>query len=320
MLAVHPTTIHELAIYYANSHKLPKQRTNKLIPMLIFLLILTVFSGLIGIAINSSATLPAAAPDGKQPAPPRWHTGCVRAAKTLLFVQAIIVVLAVVTKFCEPNWPLLFRTGLLIVYLPVFSAFVWGLLAPRKYTDGKLRTRFSHLLRQTTYCGIQCAILFVSYSFFFFSQASHEYTIQADIRDHANFRTYGADRLADQLVPNGARDITLYFQPGDFLGGGKAELRCVCTQEELQAFAVKNNYDFQAESITKNANPKTGSSWDIDCIHFTWKRFHPEGDPLAPPEYPSNFLAYSYRYGNGGGFSFLYDVEAQTLYASYAHN
>ncbi|MBR4125048.1 MAG: hypothetical protein IKR13_02485 [Victivallales bacterium] len=288
--------------------------------MLIFLLlILTVFSGLIGIAINSSAILPAA-PEDAQLAPSRWHTGCVRASKTLLFVQVIIVILDVVTKFCDPNWPLLFRTGLLIVYLPVFSAFVWGLLAPRKYSDGKLRTSFSHLLRQTTYCGIQCAILFVSYSFFFFSQASHEYTIQADTRNHANFRTSGAGRLADQLVPDGARDITLYFQPGDFLGGGKAELRCICTQEELQAFAAKNNYDFQAESITKNANPQTGSSWDIDCIHFTWKRFHPEDDPLAPPEYPSNFLAYNYRYGNGGGFSFLYDVEAQTLYASYDHN
>ncbi|MBO4619297.1 MAG: hypothetical protein J5654_04230 [Victivallales bacterium] len=172
--------------------------------LICLLLILTIFSGLIGIAINSSVTLPAV-PEGEQPAPPRWYSGCVRASKTLLLVQVIIVILAVVTKFWEPNWPLLFRTGLLLVYLPVFFAFVWGLIAPRKYSDGKIQTRFSLLLRRTIYCGIQCAILFVSYSFLFFSQASHEYTIQADTRDQANFRTYGAGLLTDQLVPDGAR-------------------------------------------------------------------------------------------------------------------
>ena len=287
--------------------------------MLFFLLILTALSGLLWALIAHSAGLPAV-PEGTTPKSPRWHTGFVRAAKMLAICQVGSLILLILLMIFKPNYMLLFWP-ILLPYLAVVIVFVWGLLAPRQYSDGKDRNRFSHLLSLFFVCGLQSLLLFISLcGIFLFQNMTHTFIIRGATRTETPFSRFGggAQWLADTMVPDGAKDITFYYN-GSFLGSA-AELRCICTKEELLAFAEKNDYSFQSESITKNANPQTGSSWDIDCIHFTWKRFHPEDDPLASPEYPSNFLAYNYRYGNGGGFSFLYDVESQTLYASYDHN
>ena len=281
------------------------------------LLILTIFSGLIGIVINSSATLPAA-PEGEQPAPPRWHSGCVRASKTLAICQVGSLILLILLKIFKPNYMLPYWL-VLLPFLAVVIAFVWGLLAPRKYSDGKDRTRFSHLLSVSCVCGLQSLLLFIGLcGILFFQNMGHTFIIRGATRTETKFSRFGggAQWLADTMVPDGAKDITFYYN-GSFLGSD-AQLRCICTKEELLAFAEKNDYSFQSESIELNA--RTGQK-EGAWISRTWREFHPSHKEyflVAEEEYPKNFLAYNYRFSNFGGYSFLYDVESQTLYANYS--
>ena len=304
-------------IYYANSYKLLKQEANKLIPMLFFLLILTALSGLLWALIAQSAGLPAV-PEGTTPKSPRWHTGFVRAAKMLAICQVGSLILLILLMIFKPNYMLLFWP-ILLPYLAVVIVFVWGLLAPRQYSDGKDRNRFSHLLSLFFVCGLQSLLLFISLcGIFLFQNMTHTFIIRGATRTETPFSRFGggAQWLADTMVPDGAKDITFYYN-GNFLGYD-AELRCTCTQEELLAFAEKNDYVFQSESIELNA--RTGQK-EGDWISRTWCRFHPNHEEnFFPAEeiYPKNFLAYNYRFSNFGGYSFLYDVESQTLYANYS--
>jgi hypothetical protein len=255
---------------------------------------------------------------------PRWHSGIVRASTAIFCCHIVVFAASVLLNFFRTDWLVRHRIMVGVFWIIVSSpilVFLWGCVSPRKYQDGKRRTGLSHLLGITIACGIQGLLLLIAFGLvYIIPGASSECVIQTATRDTKIFRAYRAEAIADRLIPDNAQDITLYFNPGDWLGGGHAELRCTCTLEELQAFATKQGYAFQNESIKTNANPTTGPSMDGDHIYVAWMRFHPERSDFAPPEYPTEFLAYNYRYGNGGGLSFLYDVPNRTLYATYAHN
>ena len=279
--------------------------------MPILLLILTAISFVLVRAVGKNASSTAQWP--------RWNSALANISQTMLYCQIGALVVGTFLRLWQPGWLL---HGILAwgfrhaAYALVGVAFLRGLLAPRRNSDGK----FSPLLALVLAGGLQCLILLASLALLSLPP-SGEQVITAATSDRMKLAPYAyAKYLADRLIPDGARDITLYFIAGDWLGGGSAELRCNCTPEELQAFAAKNDYAFQADSITLNANPATSASWNDDRIAETWRRFHPQENQLEPPQYPQNFLAYNFIYGNGGGHSFLYDVETQTLYAFYAHN
>ena len=289
----------------------------------VLLLILTAISCAFSIVIRGSGRSSLAL-EGVPQEKPRWHSGIVRASIAMLFCHIGVFAASVLLNLCNPDWLVRHRILVgafwIIVAIPTL-VFLWGCVSPRKYQDGKRRAGLSHLVGITIACGIQGLLLLIAFGLvYIFPGASSECVIQTATRDTKIFRAYRAAAIADRLIPDNAQDITLYFNPGDWLGGGHAELRCNCTLEELQAFAIKQGYVFQSESIKTNANPTTGSSMDGDHIRVAWMRFHLEGSDFAPPEYPREFLAYNYRYGNGGGLSFLYDVPNRTLYATYAHN
>ena len=289
----------------------------------VLLLILTAISWVFSIVIGGSGRSSLAS-EGAPSEKPRWHSGIVRASTAIFCCHIVVFAASVLLNFFRPDWLVRHRIMVGVFWFIVSSpilVFLWGCVSPHKYQDGKRRTGLSHLVGITIACGIQGLLLLIAFGLvYIFPGASSECVIQTATRDTNIFRAYRAAAIADRLIPDNAQDITLYFNPGDWLGGGHAELRCTCTLEELQAFATKQGYAFQNESIKTNANPTTGPSMDGDHIYVAWMRFHPEGSDFAPPEYPTEFLAYNYRYGNGGGLSFLYDVPNRTLYATYAHN
>ena len=49
---------------------------------------------------------------------------------------------------------------------------------------------------------------------------------------------------------------------------------------------------------------------------MVWEKYNPS----KKTTYPKEFLAYNYRYATCGGYSFFYDVKAETLYADWASN
>ena len=289
----------------------------------VLLLILTAISWMFSIVIGGNGRSSLAS-EREPSEKPRWHSGIVRASTAIFCCHIVVFAASGLLNFFRPDWLVRHRIMVGVFWIIVSSpilVFLWGCVSPRKYQDGKRRTGLSHLVGITIACGIQGLLLLIAFGLvYIFPGTSSECVIQTATRDTKIFRAYRAAAIADRLIPDNAQDITLYFNPGDWLGGGHAELRCTCTLEELQAFATKQGYAFQNESIKTNANPTTGPSMDGDHIYVAWMRFHPEGSDFAPPEYPTEFLAYNYRYGNGGGLSFLYDVPNRTFYATYAHN
>ena len=132
-----------------------------------------------------------------------------------------------------------------------------------------------------------------------------------------------ASFLVDSMVPNKATDIRLHlsYSRGGFMGGPKdrfgglgafADMRCRVSMEGLMEFAQKRSYEFQSESIKKNA---CTNGPEVSFIDEAWRKYNP-GD--AP--YPAKFLAYNFIYANCGGYSFLYDVDNETLYATFGSN
>ena len=103
--------------------------------------------------------------------------------------------------------------------------------------------------------------------------------------------------------------------PGDCFDGmgAGAWLRCRVSKEGLQEFARINDYVFQSESINKNSC--TNGPVNVSFISEAWRHHNPEDTP-----YPKNFLAYNFILPNCGGYSFLYDVDNETLYGEYGSN
>ena len=132
-----------------------------------------------------------------------------------------------------------------------------------------------------------------------------------------------ASFLADSMVPNKATDIRLHlsYSRGGFMGGPKdrfgglgafADMRCKVPMEGLMEFAKKSSYEFQSESIEKNA---CTNGPEVPFIDDVWRKYNPGDVP-----YPTKFLAYNFIHGNCGGYSFLYDVDNETLYATFGSN
>jgi len=102
--------------------------------------------------------------------------------------------------------------------------------------------------------------------------------------------------------------------PKDRFGGlgAFADMRCKVSMEGLMVFAKKSSYEFQSESIEKNA---CTNGPEVSFIDDVWRKYNPGDVP-----YPTKFLAYNFIRGNCGGYSFLYDVDNETLYATFGSN
>ena len=146
-------------------------------------------------------------------------------------------------------------------------------------------------------------------------------TIESPVFDAG--RLAEASFLADSLVPNKATDIQLLlsYQRGGLMGGPKdrfgglgasADMRCRVSMEGLMEFAKEMSYEFQSESVTQNACTNGPAFTHVDDV---WRRYNPGDVP-----FPKKFLAYNRIYASCGGYSFLYDVDNETLYAAYASN
>lgn len=133
-----------------------------------------------------------------------------------------------------------------------------------------------------------------------------------------------ANFLVKTMVPTNATDIWLRLSytrrgfmgsPGDYFDGfgAAAWLRCRVGKEGLQEFAKMNDYVFQSESIKKNFC--TNGPDNVSFIDLTWRQHNPKDTP-----YPTNFLAYNFIWPDCGGYSFLYDVDNETLYGEYGSN
>ena len=133
-----------------------------------------------------------------------------------------------------------------------------------------------------------------------------------------------ANFLVKTMVPTNATDIWLRLSytrrgfmgsPGDYFDGFGADawLRCRVGKEGLQEFAKMNDYVFQSESIKKNFC--TNGPDNVSFIDLTWRQHNPKDTP-----YPTNFLAYNFIWPDCGGYSFLYDVDNETLYGEYGSN
>ena len=204
----------------------------------------------------------------------------------------------------------------IMVALPIAS-FAWGLARPRVYKDGAEREKNGRGQAWFTLAVLLFPIFIVTFA------VSHSVATCLHGRRDVKERIIRADewsawkfRMADvapEIIPPGATDIELAYRPcALFCLGGHATLRCNVERDDLLAFAKTRGYEFQPESIERNAC--SGGCGDCDFIGESWRKYN--GDA----EYPVDFLAFNYRRATCGGHSFLYDVTNKTLYAEWSSN
>ena len=205
-----------------------------------------------------------------------------------------------------------------MVAVPV-AAFAWGCVMPRIYMDGMERVRNG---RRSAWFELAVLLFPVSMVVSLLSRqmapvvhrgmggAERVIEIRADKWDSWRFRMVD---VAPDMIPWGATDIEIVYQPCNLLGlGGRATIRCKVDRDNLLAFAKNRGFEFQSESIERNAC--TDGCGDCNFVGQVWHKYN------GNAEYPSDFLAYNFRIATCGGYSFLYDVENETLYGEWSSN
>ena len=138
-------------------------------------------------------------------------------------------------------------------------------------------------------------------------------------------RLRAARPLLKAMIPRAASNIELRLMwvHGGFMGGPKdeigglgasAELRCEVTKEGLAEFAKANGYAFQSRSYVTNFCAEGRADCGGDWIGDVYERHN------GNRAYPKSFLSYNFIRPSCAGFSFFYDVERATLYASWGSN
>ena len=164
------------------------------------------------------------------------------------------------------------------------------------------------LLAVILVCAIPVGILFGG-----FGSLSRDRTIHAADYQQAMSMSKSANWLMKQMIPEGATDIEFFQKPGF---APYAYLKCSCTPEQIKAFGLTNGYDFQGDNPFKNSD--SDNPGDINGIDMALDYFHAEEKNKVHEI--KNFLAYNCIHRNGGGFAFLYLVDKQLLYGTYAHH
>ena len=206
----------------------------------------------------------------------------------------------------------------LMVAVPI-AMFAWGFVWPRVYEDGMERVKNA---RGPTWLSLAILLFPVFSATFALSHClapllhmesvkrEKDIVICADKWSSWKFRM--AD-VAPKMIPWAATDIELVYSPCKFLSlGGHAMMRCRVSKSDLLAFAKKRGYKFQSESIERNSCQD--GCGDCDFIWPVWRKYN------ADAAYPTDFLSYNYRLATCGGYSFLYDVTAETLYGQWSSN
>lgn len=216
----------------------------------------------------------------------------------------------------DSQWlPEEYHFGMLCI-IPIV-AFAWGVARPRAYKDGVERAQNGRCLAWLALAILLFPIFAVTFGvsrpiapFLHRERGRKEQIIRADKWSAWKFRM--AD-VAPEMIPWAATDIELVFRPCAVLGlGGHATMRCRVERDDLLAFAKARGYEFQSESIERNAC--MDGCGDCDFVWQVWRKYN-GNDP-----YPADFLAYNYRYATCGGYSFFYDVTTETLYAEWSSN
>ena len=206
----------------------------------------------------------------------------------------------------------------LMVAVPI-AMFAWGFVWPRVYEDGMERVKNA---RGPTWLSLAILLFPVFSATFALSHClapllhmesvkrEKDIVICADKWSSWKFRM--AD-VAPKMIPWAATDIELVYRPCKFLSlGGHAMMRCRVSKSDLLAFAKNRGYKFQSESIERNSCQD--GCGDCDFIWQVWRKYNAEA------AYPTDFLSYNYRFATCGGYSFLYDVTAETLYGEWSSN
>ena len=206
----------------------------------------------------------------------------------------------------------------LMVVVPA-AMFAWGFVKPRVYEDGLERVKNA---RGTSWLTLAILLFPVFSATFALSHCLapllHMESVkkEKDIVICAEKWSAWKFRMADvapNMIPWAATDIELVYSPCKFLSlGGHAMMRCRVSKDDLLAFAKARGYKFQSESIERNSCQN--GCGDCDFIWQVWRKYN------ADAAYPTDFLAYNCRFATCGGYSFLYDVTAETLYGQWSSN
>ena len=242
----------------------------------------------------------------------RLHSASKRAALAWTAEMAFCIIVYMGIGWYDSQWlPEKYHFWILCA-IPV-AAFVWGIARPRIYRNSQNGRGLAWLALAVLLFPVFAATFDVSRpiaSCLHGERGGEELTIRADKWSAWKFRM--AD-IAPVIVPWAARDIELVFRPCAVLGlGGHATMRCKVSKRDLAAFAKARGYGFQAESIVRNAC--ADGCGDSDFVWQAWRKYN------GSTAYPEDFLAYNYRYATCGGYSFLYDVATETLYAEWSSN
>lgn len=266
----------------------------------------------------------------------RAYSVAKRITCTWLALIITCIVLSLILGNFETGYLLNFDDGLIVGLICIIAAGIWGCWRARTYCDCTDRTNRNRRI------GLNVLAIFL-FPFFIVTLQIMTCCVATGFDKH-NQREYIFTKvsrniphfLARKLIPEGAQELTFIYRPGFLSFGASVKMRCRVTPQELQAFAKYNGYKFQGESLHRNSCDDGPA--DCDFIHITWNYFN-KSDANIPPlnvsfmphslkqhdhttytPYPKKFLAYSYRRGNCGGETFLYDVRTQTLYADWSSN
>ena len=248
-------------------------------------------------------------------------------------------------------WPVPFPVIGWSVPIAAVLAGLWGALRPRIYVDrvdrvgngariGWLLLAIALPLVYVPVCFLCAALANTGFGGMGLRRGEKPKAYHMTAERYSTAKFAFASPVSGKMIPDDATDIVFDFRFGLFGGtmlGAGAELKCKVSREGLERFAGTNGYKFRSDSYEKNEC--ADGPQNCDWIRMTFDKYNPprpttrwqSGEKMPdgtwkwtpgtePVELPKKFLAYNYRYGTCGGYSFFYDVDRQVLYACWDSN
>ena len=201
--------------------------------------------------------------------------------------------------------------------LAMLAGIVWGAVRPRPYAPA--RKPSPEVIAAMAIFGIPLA-LFLSFlvwvtAVFSVGTSGERIDCSAEVFDPAALGRRGRFvAKTAKFVPAGARNFRCEGYSG---WGGAVRFACEVDESSFLAHAAANGVELRRDDSSFNANPDTvdefsGESYMPDLTPFL--------DYLAGGVRPERFWYHSWRFGNGGGWHVLYDIDRGLLYGYYCAN
>ena len=247
----------------------------------------------------------------------RWYSAATRGMLGAIAGAGIAAMLAALAMVFAVPFKILAGPLIVLPPLAVLGGIVWGAVRPRAYTPAGRPNpleiagmAFLMLPIVIFLCGIVWMV-----SAFVAGTSGERLDFSADVFDAVAVRRGGrfVERTAT-FVPPGATNFRCEGYSG---WGGAVRFSCEVGESNFLAHAAANGVELRRDDPTFSADPAT-AKWSRGSRYF------PDGTPfldrLTDGTRPERFWYHDRRFGNGGGWTVLYDIDRGVLHGYYNAN